>query len=147
MPTFNVTFTRAVEKTYQVRAANQDDAVAAAREELHNNEEPESETNGDWTYDGMEIVTEDSISQKDEDMIRNDMSSADLLYVLNKMCGDNYPSGTRHSDLSWAVLERIRKDTISVLSVRAIATQMQLHREAALNKLTEDERLALGVEY
>jgi mannose-6-phosphate isomerase class I len=144
MPTFDVTFIRPIEKTYRVRAANQDEAIEVAREDLANNEEPENETSGDWECDGMEIVTEDSISKEDEDLIRNDMHKADLIYILNGMCGFTYNSNARHSDLAYDVLEQVRNGVVSMLAVRAIATQMKLHREAAIAKLTEDERCALG---
>jgi hypothetical protein len=87
------------------------------------------------------------VTDEEHDFITLEMSWPALMYVLNKMCGENYGHAALHSDIAWAVLEHVRLGTVSMLAVRAIATQMQLHRESAIGKLTEDERLALGLEH
>jgi hypothetical protein len=148
MPTFNVTFTKVSERTYAVPANEEDTAINAAWDKLRDGEETETDSESDWSVKEAKRCNTVSLTDEDHDLITVGLPRPALVYVLNKMCGENYSfSNGRHTDLAWEVCEYVRNGTVSMLAVRAIATQMQLHRESALAKLTEDERLALGVEY
>jgi hypothetical protein len=147
MPTFNVTFTKVSERTYAVTANEEDTAINAAWDKLRDGEETETDSESDWSVKEAKAIHSVDLTDEDHNFIIRYMSIMSLAYVLNELCQENYDVNGRRSDLAWAVLEHVRQGTVSMPAVRAIATQMQLHREAALSKLTEDERLALGVEY
>jgi hypothetical protein len=147
MPTFKVTFAKVSERAYAVVADEEDTAINEAWVKLRDGDRTESETDSDWSVKEAKIICAVDVTDEEHNFITRGMSWPALMYVLNKMCGENYGPAALHSDIAWAVLEHVRQGTVSILAVRAIATQMQLHRESALAKLTEDERLALGVEY
>ena len=147
MPTFNVTFTKVSERTYAVVAGEGVTAINEAWVKLRDGDRTESETDNDWSVKEAKVIYAVALTDEDHDFITLEMSWPALMYVLNKMCGENYGPAALPSGLARAVLEHVHQGTVSMLAVRAIATQMQLHREAALNKLTEDERLALGLEH